>query len=226
MNDVAWYLARAAGITSWLLVTASVLCGLLLPLRLTRRPSPQRMLEVHRFLGGTAAAFVGIHVLSLLLDPVARLDLGAVLVPFASWWQPVAVAFGVVALWLLLAVEATSLLRRHLPRRGWRAVHLASYVVFGASTVHALAAGSDAGLTLFAWTVRLVTVVVVALTALRVDQVRRRRTAPPTGPSGGPSDSDALRPRWQLPTSPPLALPGDLVPERPSTPPPFSPGSP
>lgn len=54
-------------------------------------------------------------------------------------------ALGVVALYLLVAVEVTSLLRNRLPRRLWRAVHSTSFALFLLGTGHALAAGSEAG---------------------------------------------------------------------------------
>ena len=62
----------------------------------------------------------------------------------ATSWHPLAVAFGIVAMWLLVAVEASSLLRRHLPNRAWRVVHLSSFACFVAAIGHGMAAGSDA----------------------------------------------------------------------------------
>ena len=54
-----------------------------------------------------------------------------------------AVAWGVVAGYLLLAVELTSLARARLPKRAWRRVHTASFVLFVMATVHGLSAGTD-----------------------------------------------------------------------------------
>jgi hypothetical protein len=65
------------------------------------------------------------------------------LVPFAAAWRPGAVAWGVVALYLLAAVQATSLARRHLPHRLWRRVHLTAFPLLLAATAHLLTAGSD-----------------------------------------------------------------------------------
>ena len=64
--------------------------------------------------------------------------------PGASAWKPGAVAVGVVALYLLVAVQATSLAMRRLPRRWWRWVHLSSYAMTWSVTVHAGLAGTDA----------------------------------------------------------------------------------
>jgi DMSO/TMAO reductase YedYZ heme-binding membrane subunit len=51
---------------------------------------------------------------------------------------------GVVALWMLVAVELTSLAVRRLPRKLWRAIHLTSYGVFWLASLHAAFAGTDA----------------------------------------------------------------------------------
>ena len=48
-----------------------------------------------------------------------------------------------VGAWLLVAVEATSLVRHRLPTKAWRWIHLSSYATFVASTLHLFTAGSD-----------------------------------------------------------------------------------
>ena len=98
---------------------------------------------MHRWLGGTALVFTGVHVVALLADQYVHFGLSAILIPFASKWHPVAVAWGVVAFYLLLAVELTSLARAHLSKRAWRRVHTASFVLFVMATVHGLTAGTD-----------------------------------------------------------------------------------
>ena len=59
----------------------------------------------------------------------------------ASSWKPAAVAWGIVAFYLLLAIEGTSLLRSRLPVRLWRGVHLTSYAMYALATVHLLLVG-------------------------------------------------------------------------------------
>lgn len=140
----AWFLARATGYVAWGLVTAAVVTGLLCATRLTRgRPTPAWTLDLHRFLAGTAVGFTGLHVAGLVADTYVHFGAAEILVPFASTWRPREVALGVVAFYLLVAVEATSLLRRHLPRRAWRGVHLTSYLLFWVATFHLLTAGTD-----------------------------------------------------------------------------------
>jgi sulfoxide reductase heme-binding subunit YedZ len=141
-----WYAIRASGVVAWMLVTASVLWGLLLSSRSTRRPRPAWVRDLHRFLAGLALAFVAVHVAGLLVDTYVGFSPTALVVPFASAWRPAAVTWGIVACDALLVVEITSLLMAQLSRRLWHSVHLLSFVVFAAATVHGLTAGTDAGL--------------------------------------------------------------------------------
>ena len=139
-----WYVARASGLIAWLLLAAATLWGLAMATKiLGRRPRANWMLDMHRWLGGTALALTGIHVGALLVDQYIHFSLASVLVPFASSWNPLAVTFGVVSLYLLLAVELTSLARAQLPHDIWRKVHYASFPLFVTATVHGLTAGTD-----------------------------------------------------------------------------------
>jgi sulfoxide reductase heme-binding subunit YedZ len=139
-----WYLARASGLVSWALLSVAVLWGLLLSTRVfDRSVSPKWITDLHRHLGGTALLFTGIHIAALVGDSYLHFGMKEILVPFASGWRPIAVAWGVISLWILVAVEVTSLLMRHLPRKVWHAIHLSSFGLFFAATAHAVTAGTD-----------------------------------------------------------------------------------
>ena len=145
-EHLAWYVSRATGIVAWGLLVASMTWGFLYATRvLGRRTRPWWMLGVHRFLGALAVVFVVVHVLAIVADSYTTFGLADVLVPFASGWRPLPVALGIVGTYLLVTVEVTSLLQRHLPRAVWRHIHLASYGLFACATLHALSAGTDVG---------------------------------------------------------------------------------
>jgi hypothetical protein len=118
-----WYVARSGGIVAWALLGASVLWGLALSTKVLHgKPRPNWILDLHRFLGGLALIFTGVHVVALVLDSYVHFGLTEILVPLASAWHPVAVAWGVIGLYLLLAVELTSLAKR-ISKRTWRMTH-------------------------------------------------------------------------------------------------------
>lgn len=140
-----WHVARAGGLVSWGLLTLALLWGLALSTRLLgARPTPAWLLDLHRFLGGLATVFAGVHVVGVVADSYVDFGPADVLVPMASAWRPGPVAWGIVSLYLLLAVELTSLARRRLPGRLWRVVHAASLPLWVTATVHLLSAGTDA----------------------------------------------------------------------------------
>jgi sulfoxide reductase heme-binding subunit YedZ len=140
-----WYLARASGFTAWVLSIVAIVLGLALATRaLGNNPRPAWLLDLHRFVGGLTVLFLAVHLGALVADSFVHFGVADLLVPFASSWKPGPVAWGVVALWLILAVEVTSLMMRRLPRRTWRAIHLTSYLAAVLATVHALTAGTDA----------------------------------------------------------------------------------
>jgi len=140
-----WYLARAAGFTAWGLSLTAIMLGLALATRaLGDNPRPAWLLDLHRFAGGATVAFIALHIAALVADSYIHFGVADLLVPLASSWKPGPVAWGIAAMWLLLAVELSSLLMKRLPRRAWRAVHLTSYLAAVVSTVHAFMAGTDA----------------------------------------------------------------------------------
>ena len=182
-GTLPWDIARSSGMIAWALLAASVLWGLAISTRVLKgNPRPSWLLDLHRYLGGIATVFVGVHVAALLGDTYVHFGLASVLVPFASSWHPVAVAWGVTSLYLLLAVEMTSLIRTRIPKRLWRATHYASFPLFVVATIHALSAGTDARTWGFELVAALTVVTVAALTALRIQSHRRppRPVAAPT----------------------------------------------
>ena len=174
-----WYVARSGGIVALLLTGLAVIWGLLYSTKiLNGQPSPKWLLDLHRFLGGASVVFTGIHLSGLVLDDFVSFGLTDILVPFASDWQPGAVAWGVVTMYLLLAVEITSLMMKRLPRRWWYRVHLTSYVLFWMGLVHGVTAGSDADNVLYIFFTGVSIIVVLGLTMYRILTQRRLQHRP------------------------------------------------
>ena len=148
-----WYVARASGLTAYALATLSVLLGLAFSARaVRRRGAPAWMNDLHRFLGLLTVMFTAVHLLGLWADSYVHFGPSDLFVPMASTWSPGAVAWGVVAAYLLVAIELTSWARRLLPRRFWHTVHLSSIGLFAFATVHAVQAGTDTDMVALVWT--------------------------------------------------------------------------
>ena len=176
-SKLIWYTAWASGLVTWALVAASMIWGLAISSRWFRkRPRQAWLLDLHRFLGGAAVAFLVIHVTSILLDTYVHFGIVEVLVPLTGSWHPGAVAWGIAGLYLLLALQVTSMLRGRLPKRLWRSTHYLSFPLFAVATVHGLTAGTDRHT--FAMQAGLIGVaaLITVLTAYRAVVSSRRQT--------------------------------------------------
>ena len=183
-----WYVARSGGIVAWALAALAVIWGLQLSTRLVRKPAPAWVLDLHRFLGGLAVVFVGVHLLGLALDNFIGFGPAELFVPFASSYKPPEVALGVVTMYLLVAVEVTSLFMKRMPRRIWRGVHYTSYGVFVLGTMHGLLAGTDGSNVVFQWACLIVSGIVLYMTLVRILAPKRAaasRSAPGRTGTGG-----------------------------------------
>jgi predicted ferric reductase len=182
--QLSWYAARSSGLVAWALVTASILWGLALSTRLIqRRGIPAWLLDLHRFLGTLSVVFVGVHLVALWADSYLVFGWSELFVPMASTWRPGAVAWGIAATYLLLAVEVTSWLMRRLPRKLWHTVHLSSFVLFVFASVHGFQSGADRDALAVQWLALsggtlLLFLVLFRLLAPRRSQRSARRPAP------------------------------------------------
>jgi sulfoxide reductase heme-binding subunit YedZ len=139
-----WYTTRATGLIALVLITASVVLGLLTSVRFAR-PNWPRFVTVglHRNMSLLVLAFTGLHILTTVTDSYAHINLLAVVVPFSSSYRPIWLGLGTAAFDLLLAVTITSLLRVHVGHRLWRLVHWLAYLCWPAAIIHGLGTGTD-----------------------------------------------------------------------------------
>ncbi|MCE5290964.1 MAG: ferric reductase-like transmembrane domain-containing protein [Nocardiaceae bacterium] len=188
MNSVWWSVARASGIVAWILMSLSVLWGVLLSTRVLRpADNPVWLRAVHRSLASSALILTALHIVALLLDPylaAAGFDFASAATPFASPYEPFAVALGTIAVYLLLTVALSSLAIRALPHRVWKGIHYLTYAIVALVSFHAALAGSDAGKPWYVMisTAALVITVIAALTRRLVGTVSASRTVRPSRP--------------------------------------------
>lgn len=182
-EQIWWYATRAAGLMTWAMAMTSIVVGLVLSFSgRTRSSSAERgrstlpskpwLLDLHRFVGALAVVFLALHMVALWADSFVHFGWTELFVPGTSSWRPLAVAFGVVSAWLLVAVEASSLLKRVLPTKLWHRLHLGSYLVAAFGTVHAISAGSDIDNPLVATFGALALLLVAGLTLVRMLTIR------------------------------------------------------
>jgi hypothetical protein len=140
---IAWLIARAAGLVAFALLTLSVWLGLAMSTRLLGPKRQKSLLGLHRTLAWTGLSMIALHMGAVLLDPVLHFGLAAAFVPFAAPWKTGAVAAGVIAGWLSLALASSFRLRKWIGQRGWRRLHYASFAAFALALGHSLLVGTD-----------------------------------------------------------------------------------
>jgi sulfoxide reductase heme-binding subunit YedZ len=171
MSPSVWYFARSAGIVAYLLLSGSVLVGLLMSGRVSLTWPRFAVEELHRFLAILTGVFIVLHGGSLLLDRVVPISLGQMLVPFSSPYRPLAVGLGTTAAELMAAIGLTNAFRSQLPHRLWRRVHYLTIAVWALASAHGFLAGSDRGDPWFAG------IVAAAVTAVGLAFAVRLRTS-------------------------------------------------
>lgn len=143
-QTVAWDVARAGGFTAYILLTLSVAWGLALTMHWQSGRWPRLInSELHNFLTLLALIFTGVHVLAVWIDPFTRFNWSEVFIPFVSHYRPLWMAFGIVGLYLGLAIGLSTWLRRWISYQWWRQLHILTLLLYFFVTIHGIATGSD-----------------------------------------------------------------------------------
>jgi hypothetical protein len=140
-----WYLSRGTGVVSLLLLTAIVVLGVLGPLRVAAPRWPRFAIDgLHRDLSLLVMAVLVVHIATSVLDGFAPIRWLDAVIPLASRYRPLWLGLGALSFDLLLALVITSLVRRRLGYRAWRAIHWAAYASWPVAVLHGLGTGTDA----------------------------------------------------------------------------------
>jgi methionine sulfoxide reductase heme-binding subunit len=138
-----WLVSRASGLILLVLFSVVMVLGVATRTGATSRRWPRfAVAELHRSLSLFAVALLGLHVATALLDPYVSIGWIAAVLPFTSHYEILAIGAGTLAVDLGGAVLITSLLRRRLGLRTWRAVHYLAYLAWPIAFVHAIRAAS------------------------------------------------------------------------------------
>jgi len=181
-----WYLTRATGVVALVLLTITLALGVANVKRFHTSRIPRFVVNgVHRNASLLAVTFLFLHVLTAITDGYVPLHVADVFVPFISAYRPFWVGLGALAVDLLTAVMVTSLLRKHLSRRLWRATHWLAYVSWPVALAHSIGTGTDAGST---WMWLLIGACILVVAAA----VASRLAPSPSPPSDGQRQAGRL----------------------------------
>jgi len=142
---LTWIVLRAAGIGAYLMLFSSVSWGLVATTSLFgKRVAKATAISVHQLISTVALVLLATHIGGLLVDSFMPFKPIDVLLPFHTTFKPVAVAFGIGAMWAMLVVLLSSWTRKHVGPTWWRRLHLLTVPAFILAMVHGIFAGTDA----------------------------------------------------------------------------------
>lgn len=196
-----WYLMRGSGAVSLVLLAASVFAGVAVTLRWSSRFATRLVVEgMHRNLSLLACCFLGVHVLTAVLDTFVSVSALDVVVPFRAGYQPLWMGLGTLVLDLLIALVVTSLLRDRIDRRVWRLVHWSAYACFPLALAHSIGSGTDS---LQPWLLSIDVATAFAIGAVYSSRLSAGRQAetPAAGAYGGGDGSTWFPPPPPNPSS-------------------------
>jgi predicted ferric reductase len=189
--SVDWYLTRATGAVSLLLLTGALVLGIADVSRLSSPRWPRFIVDsLHRSVSLLALAFLGVHIITSVLDSFAPISLRDAIIPFAGSYRPFWLGLGAVSFDLMLAVIITSLLRARIGYGAWRAIHWLAYASWPVALLHGLGTGSDVksgwmlGLSVLCTLAVLAAVLSRLLSGWPANVTRRRAALAATGAFG------------------------------------------
>lgn len=139
-----WYLTRSTGAVALLLLTFALALGVADVKRWSSARWPRFVLDgLHRNVSLLALTFLGLHILTAVLDSFAPISLRDAVIPFAGSYRPFWLGLGAVAFDLIVAVIVTSLLRARMGYSSWRAIHWLTYASWPIALLHGFGTGSD-----------------------------------------------------------------------------------
>jgi len=175
-TEAIWYTIRATGIVALALLTVTTVLGLLTASGArTRRWPAFAQADLHKRASLFALVFLGLHVVTAVIDTYVHVGLVSVLIPFASPFKPLWTGLGTIAVDLLAAVAVSSALRQRIAARTWRGLHWLAYGCWPFAMAHALGSGTDAAQLWMDAIAAVCTLAVLAALAWRIDYHRRAR---------------------------------------------------
>lgn len=174
-GQALWFISRGSGLVLLALFSVVIVLGAAARLgSAPRRWARFTVSEVHRTLSLFSVALLALHVATAILDPYVKIGWAALVVPFASHYETLAIGLGTLAVDIGAAILLTTAFRRRLGQKAWKAIHFLAYAAWPLAFWHSLTAATyDLGV----WWVALILwgSLATALTGVIARLLNRRR---------------------------------------------------
>jgi len=142
-----WAVARASGISAYILLVALVALGMWNNHPWGRRwpiLHPAIRLRSHVMLAALVVELSVIHIIAIIADPYARAGLAGALIPGAAAYRTFPVALGTFALYAAtVTVISASMAGATFIGRWWQPLHRLAWAILILTWVHSVLAGTD-----------------------------------------------------------------------------------
>lgn len=140
-----WLAARATGIVAFLLLTFQICVGLVLshPTNKSTWKLSKQIFPWHEHAWVFVMAFLLVHIVSLVIDPYAKVGLSGAFIPGLSEYRSSPIALGTIALYAFLLTAVTARYTKLLPAGAWLTIHRVALVVFVLAWLHGVLSGTD-----------------------------------------------------------------------------------
>jgi len=144
LTTASWYLMRGSGVMTLILLSAVVVLGIATSGHATLGRLPRFATPaLHRSISLLSVVFLGVHVVTAIVDPYAAVRVLQIVLPLPVDPYPLWLGLGALSLDVLAALIATSLLRQRLSLRVWKSVHWLAYASWPLAFAHSLGIGTD-----------------------------------------------------------------------------------
>src|SRR5512138_3216914 len=119
-----WYVTRAAGLTSYILLWLSMIWGLAISTKIFA-PALEGTYsyDFHEFLSLLGLGFVLLHVVVLVVDKYLPFSIWQIVIPFVDSYRPLWVGLGIIGFYIFLLVTVTFYMRQSIGPKAFRGIH-------------------------------------------------------------------------------------------------------
>lgn len=164
MEMFEWYTIRATGTVAYLLLYLSVMFGLYSQVQKKRKKKINGVLYLHESLSNWALILTCGHLGILLIDSYTGFKWTELLIPFATTYETIPMALGILGFYFLILTMITSKLRKQIGYQRWRTLHALNPILYIFVTLHTLWQGTDFSGTILA-TVNLIPLLIIGVLA-------------------------------------------------------------
>lgn len=183
-NHIWWLASRASGIVALMLLTYTVLVGLMMGGKLVQRAAGRpgkgslaikHLLQSHEYTSLAALIAIVVHGVTLLGDAYLHPTLGQLAIPFTIGYRSFYTGLGIIGGYVAALLGLSFYLRSRIGTARWKKLHRWTIAAYAMSVVHALGAGTDAASSWFEIPVLASAGVVAVVFLVRMSSVGRKR---------------------------------------------------